>query len=109
MWCYNIAIAIYAALIRFAALWNPKAKAWSEGRKDIFAAMRKAIGEGERVVWIHAASLGEFEQGRPIIELRDTQGLQGCRLYLLSSGRHGVECAQVSRYRKARGGNIREV
>lgn len=68
MWCYNIAIAIYAALIRFAALWNPKAKAWSEGRKDIFAAMRKAIGEGERVVWIHAASLGEFEQGRPIIE-----------------------------------------
>lgn len=67
MWFYNIIIAIYASLVRLASLWNPKAKQWSVGRKDIFERMRHAI-TGEKVVWVHAASLGEFEQGRPIIE-----------------------------------------
>ena len=67
MWFYNIIIAIYASLVRIASLWNPKAKQWTEGRKDIFERMRHAI-TGEKVVWVHAASLGEFEQGRPIIE-----------------------------------------
>ena len=68
MWFYNIIIAIYASLVRVASLWNPKAKQWTEGRKDIFEKMRGEIGSEDRVVWVHAASLGEFEQGRPIIE-----------------------------------------
>ncbi len=68
MWFYNIIIAIYASLVRVASLWNPKAKQWAEGRKDIFEKMRGEIGSEDRVVWVHVASLGEFEQGRPIIE-----------------------------------------
>lgn len=67
MWLYNIAIATYASLIRTISPWNEKARLWSEGRKGIFERMRQSI-TGERVVWVHAASLGEFEQGRPIIE-----------------------------------------
>jgi 3-deoxy-D-manno-octulosonic-acid transferase len=68
MWFYNIIIAVYASLVRLASLWNPKAKQWSEGRKGIFERMQAKIGSEYRVVWVHAASLGEFEQGRPIIE-----------------------------------------
>ena len=67
MWLYNIAIAAYASLIRLISPWNEKARQWSEGRKGIFERMRQTI-KGERVVWVHSASLGEFEQGRPIIE-----------------------------------------
>ncbi len=68
MLIYNIIINIYAFLIRFAALWIPKAKLWSDGRANIFERMAKSIPTSERIVWIHVASLGEFEQGRPLIE-----------------------------------------
>jgi 3-deoxy-D-manno-octulosonic-acid transferase len=61
MWLYERAIGI-------AALRNKKAKQWKEGRRNIFAKMAAAIKPNERIVWVHAASLGEFEQGRPIIE-----------------------------------------
>ncbi|MBR2325790.1 MAG: 3-deoxy-D-manno-octulosonic acid transferase [Alistipes sp.] len=67
MWLYDIAIALYASLIRLVAPWNEKARLWSDGRKALFERMRKTVS-GEKIVWIHAASLGEFEQGRPIIE-----------------------------------------
>ncbi len=69
---YNIGILLYGAIIALVSLWNPKARYWVDGRKQIFKRMKQAFdsnekGDGE-VVWIHAASLGEFEQGRPIIE-----------------------------------------
>lgn len=68
MWLYNIFIALYALLVRVVALWYPKARLWSDGRRDIRTVITKHIGKGDKVVWIHAASLGEFEQGRPVIE-----------------------------------------
>lgn len=68
MWLYNIGICIYTALIRLTALWYPKARQWSQGRKGLFEDMRARISDKDRVLWLHAASLGEFEQGRPIIE-----------------------------------------
>lgn len=68
MWWYNIGIYAYNGAIRIASLWNPKADLWCKGRVGIFDRMRKALSAADRVVWIHAASLGEFEQGRPVIE-----------------------------------------
>ena len=68
MLLYNICIALYAQIVKIVALWNPKAKQWVEGRKDIFEQMARKINAEDRVVWLHVASLGEFEQGRPIIE-----------------------------------------
>lgn len=68
MLLYNICIALYSGLLALVAPWNKKAKQWVEGRKDIFERMAKAIAPSDKVVWIHVASLGEFEQGRPIIE-----------------------------------------
>lgn len=68
MLLYNICMALYAGLLSVVALWNPKAKQWVAGRKNIFERMSAAITPDDRVVWVHVASLGEFEQGRPIIE-----------------------------------------
>ena len=70
MLLYNFALRLYAGLIRLAARWNPKAKLWVEGRRDWRNRLREAFGAapGAGVVWVHVASLGEFEQGRPVIE-----------------------------------------
>ena len=68
MLLYNIGIYLFAAGMRLAALFHPKARLWLRGRKHIFRRLREAIPEGERIFWVHAASLGEFEQGRPLIE-----------------------------------------
>ncbi|MFI3332391.1 MAG: glycosyltransferase N-terminal domain-containing protein [Rikenellaceae bacterium] len=68
MWLYNIAIILYTAAIGVASLWVPKAKLWRDGRKDIFRRMAQTIAPSDRILWIHASSVGEFEQGRPLIE-----------------------------------------
>jgi 3-deoxy-D-manno-octulosonic-acid transferase len=57
-----------------ASLFNAKAKKWVLGRKSIFEKLEKAIPSGEKIIWIHCASLGEFEQGKPIIERLKAQG-----------------------------------
>jgi 3-deoxy-D-manno-octulosonic-acid transferase len=64
---YNIGIAAYACLLRLASPFNAKAKLLRDGRKDSLNKL-KDINLHGKVVWVHAASLGEFEQGRPLIE-----------------------------------------
>ena len=74
MFLYNISIVLYYIVVAFVSLWDKKAKQWIVGRKDIFKRMAEVISPEDKVVWIHAASLGEFEQGRPVIEkLREQQ------------------------------------
>lgn len=65
---YNISIQLYVIAIRFAALFNAKAKLWIKGRKAIFQKIEEVIKGEQNIVWFHCASLGEFEQGKPIIE-----------------------------------------
>lgn len=50
-------------------MFNSKAKKWVEGRKGIFQKLEAAIPAADKVIWMHCASLGEFEQGRPLIEV----------------------------------------
>lgn len=59
---------MYGVVLRAAALFNPKASLWLRGRRGIFDRLRNAVRDWDNVVWIHCASLGEFEQGRPLIE-----------------------------------------
>lgn len=69
LWIYNSGIYLYALSIRIASLLNKKAKLWKEGRKNIFVQLENAFkNEQSSVIWFHCASLGEFEQGRPLIE-----------------------------------------
>lgn len=65
---YSFAISAYVLLIHLAALFSPKAKLWINGRKNWRTKLHEAIPKNKNVVWFHCASLGEFEQARPIIE-----------------------------------------
>jgi 3-deoxy-D-manno-octulosonic-acid transferase len=65
---YNVVIGIYGVLMNFAGLFHPKAKKWREGRTSIVSKYNSFVRPEAKLVWIHCASLGEFEQGRPVIE-----------------------------------------
>jgi 3-deoxy-D-manno-octulosonic-acid transferase len=65
---YNLGIGLYWLIVRIASLFNEKAWLWIAGRKKIFFRMEAEIDKSARIAWFHAASLGEFEQGRPLME-----------------------------------------
>jgi 3-deoxy-D-manno-octulosonic-acid transferase len=66
---YNLGIRLYGFSILIASFFNEKAKKWRAGRKDIFIKLKEAIQDSAQpLAWFHCASLGEFEQGRPVIE-----------------------------------------
>lgn len=65
---YNIFLLLFRAGTQIAAIFNPKAKKWVSGRKNIFERLEKTIPRGEQIIWVHCASLGEFEQGRPVMD-----------------------------------------
>ena len=68
MLIYDALLQVSKAGIRVAAMFSPKAKLWVSGRKNIFYKLRNALPKGEKRIWIHAASLGEYEQGRPVMQ-----------------------------------------
>ncbi|PLX11810.1 MAG: hypothetical protein C0598_07290 [Marinilabiliales bacterium] len=61
-------IYVYRLAIGIAALFNKKAAQWVNGRRKIFKRIKNSLNSEENIIWFHCASLGEFEQGRPIIE-----------------------------------------
>lgn len=63
---YNLLIRLYRLAIGIASLFNPKAKQWIEGRKNIFQKLSGIDFSGDWF-WFHAASLGEYEQAKPVI------------------------------------------
>ena len=65
---YNIAIWFYALAVRIVAFFNRKVRLMWRGEREAYAKIESGLADGDRVVWVHAASLGEFEQGRPLIE-----------------------------------------
>lgn len=65
---YNLIIALYTSAVRLAALFNKKVALMVKGEKESSDILQKQIIHGEKYLWFHAASLGEFEQGRPLIE-----------------------------------------
>ena len=65
---YQLAICLYTLGVMIASLFNPKARKMWKGGREAFRVLRRKVDPGSRYVWFHAASLGEFEQGRPIIE-----------------------------------------
>ena len=69
---YNIFLLLFRAGISIAALFNSKARKWTTGRKGIWekleADFKETQDKNAGTIWIHCASLGEFEQGRPVLE-----------------------------------------
>lgn len=65
---YNFAVQLSALFLKLIALFHPKIKLFVDGRKEVMSYLKKNISEGDSIIWVHTASLGEFEQGLPIIE-----------------------------------------
>ena len=65
---YNIITYIASFLIKLVALFNLKIKLGVEGRKQTFEILDNAINKGDKTIWFHCASLGEYEQGLPVFE-----------------------------------------
>ena len=66
---YSLSTKAYALLLQASAPFHPKAAQWVNGRRQIFEELaEKLAGNTQPVAWFHCASLGEFEQGRPLIE-----------------------------------------
>tara|TARA_R110000751_G_scaffold93267_1_gene182183 strand:+ start:313 stop:1605 length:1293 start_codon:yes stop_codon:yes gene_type:complete len=65
---YNFAVQLSALFLKLIALFHPKIKLFVDGRKEVMSYLQKNIPEGVSIIWVHTASLGEFEQGLPIIE-----------------------------------------
>lgn len=70
MFLYNLGIQLFNFGINISSMFKPKAKLWVNGRKNWEANLKLNVKnlELEHSVWIHCASLGEFEQGRPVIQ-----------------------------------------
>ncbi|MDP3469165.1 MAG: glycosyltransferase N-terminal domain-containing protein [Daejeonella sp.] len=68
LFLYNTGIYFYTLFIRIASLRNKKAAAWISGRKGLIQLIESRLYKNKRYTWFHFASLGEFEQGRPVLE-----------------------------------------
>ena len=65
---YSAAVGGYHLGVRTAAAWNPKAKAWVQGREGLWERLNAKRDALRGCLWMHCASVGEFEQGRPVLE-----------------------------------------
>ena len=65
---YNLVIYIYLFGVKLDALFRPKTAKMVKGHREVYGILRDKRDRNARYIWFHAASLGEFEQGRPLIE-----------------------------------------
>jgi len=70
---YNFFIRLYSALVAVASIWNEKAKEWKRGRRGLFTTLASSIQPSDLIIWVHCASAGELEQGKPVIEALKAQ------------------------------------
>jgi 3-deoxy-D-manno-octulosonic-acid transferase len=65
---YNLIIRSYNLLVLFFSSFNPKANSLVSGRKRTFETIKQSLQKDKKIIWFHCASLGEFEQGLPLME-----------------------------------------
>ena len=85
---YQIGTELYFLGVKIASLWNDKAKLFTEGRKTTWNKLQ-GFNPGGEVYWFHCASLGEFEQARPLIE--KLKGLKPCKVVITFFSPSGYE------------------
>lgn len=68
LFLYNLAVSLAAFFLKIVALFSPKIKLFVEGRKNVFSILDEKINPNDKTIWFHSASLGEYEQGLPVIE-----------------------------------------
>ena len=73
LFLYNLVVILASQLLKIVALFSPKMKLFVDGRKSVFQALADKIQSSDKTIWFHAASLGEYEQGLPVIEAMKRQ------------------------------------
>lgn len=68
LFLYNLIVLLATQIVKLLALFSPKMKLFVNGRKDVFPTLKSKIAANDKTIWFHAASLGEFEQGLPMME-----------------------------------------
>ena len=68
LFLYNVLLLLASQIVNVLALFSPKIKLFVNGRKDVFKILASAINPKDKTLWFHAASLGEYEQGLPVME-----------------------------------------
>ena len=68
LFLYNLIILLASQVVKLLALFSPKMKLFVNGRKEVFSILLSKINPNDKTIWFHAASLGEYEQGLPVIE-----------------------------------------
>ncbi|MGL5771435.1 MAG: 3-deoxy-D-manno-octulosonic acid transferase [Bacteroidales bacterium] len=68
MFIYNLAIQLLSFVVKIMACFKDKEKKLAEGQKNVFSYLSNNRNVNDQYIWFHASSLGEFEQGRPMIE-----------------------------------------
>ncbi|MFW0738563.1 3-deoxy-D-manno-octulosonic acid transferase [Flavobacterium sp. T12S277] len=68
LFLYNLVISIAGFFLKIVALFSPKIKLFIDGRKNVFTILEEKIKPSDKTIWFHSASLGEYEQGLPVIE-----------------------------------------
>jgi 3-deoxy-D-manno-octulosonic-acid transferase len=68
LFLYTLVVQIVSFLLKIVALFNSKIKLFVAGRKQVFTTLEQKIKLTDKTIWFHAASLGEYEQGLPVIE-----------------------------------------
>lgn len=85
---YSIGIGMYYLGILIASLFSKKARLWITGRKNIFNLIEEKVSPSDKIYWFHSASLGEFEQGRPVMEAikKNDPSIKICLTFFSPSG-----------------------
>jgi 3-deoxy-D-manno-octulosonic-acid transferase len=68
LFLYNLIIIFASQVVKLLALFSPKMKLFVDGRKEVFSILQSKINPNDKTIWFHAASLGEYEQGLPVLE-----------------------------------------
>ncbi|MCI9843207.1 3-deoxy-D-manno-octulosonic acid transferase [Flavobacterium pectinovorum] len=68
LFLYNLVVLITGFFLKIVALFSPKMKLFIDGRKNVFTILEEKIKPNDKTIWFHSASLGEYEQGLPVIE-----------------------------------------
>ncbi len=87
---YSVGIYLYAGAITLASLFNKKARLLVKGHRQIFRTLQEQVDKSASYLWFHASSLGEFEQGRPLIERIHNKHPE-CRILLTFFSPSGYE------------------
>ena len=65
---YNLLVTLGQGILPIAALFSPKIRRFVTGRKAVFKTLTSQLDSSKKTIWMHAASLGEYEQGVPVLE-----------------------------------------